>query len=434
MTPRLATSSRSARWALAASVLLVAATVAAGLWGFSYDDAFITYRYAQNLADGRGLVFNPGEPVLGTTAPGWAVTLGLAAAIGGGVAAWGTLLSSLALAVAAGLLPLAVLRRAPPPWRLAFPALLTAVAFTAPWHLQILGAETFAVLAAGLSAAWLCLAPTEGDADVATPWLARPGRDLAAGLLMAWAMFLRLDAAAAALAVGLVVWAYRRRIPWLYGVAGLLPILPWLAWLQDRFGGVLPITLAAKRNRTVAGGDAAAGVGRVWDYSVAQWRWLLRDLPPWAGAWLLLLAAVGLVALVFWSRRPNGSGRAGAGPRPWLPFLAAVGSYLAAESQPGDVVAAMEIGVLAYVADRPILDLVGLVDPQVEAARRDGRLAELVAERQPRYILTAPHFGRTILGSVLADPGVGRHYRPVARFQSPSYLGGPATLLQRGEP
>ncbi|RKX21336.1 MAG: hypothetical protein DRP51_04400, partial [Candidatus Zixiibacteriota bacterium] len=35
-------------------------------WGYSIDDAFITFRYAENLADGYGLVFNPGgEPVEG---------------------------------------------------------------------------------------------------------------------------------------------------------------------------------------------------------------------------------------------------------------------------------------------------------------------------------------------------------------------------------
>lgn len=43
-----------------------------------YDDAFITYRYAMNLAAGHGLVFNPGEPwepVLGTTTPAYALLL-----------------------------------------------------------------------------------------------------------------------------------------------------------------------------------------------------------------------------------------------------------------------------------------------------------------------------------------------------------------------
>ncbi len=34
-----------------------------------FDDAYITFRYAANLARGLGLVFNPGEHVLGTTSP-----------------------------------------------------------------------------------------------------------------------------------------------------------------------------------------------------------------------------------------------------------------------------------------------------------------------------------------------------------------------------
>jgi len=34
------------------------------------DDPFITYRYGQNLALGNGLVFNPGERLLGSSAPG----------------------------------------------------------------------------------------------------------------------------------------------------------------------------------------------------------------------------------------------------------------------------------------------------------------------------------------------------------------------------
>ena len=39
------------------------------------DDAFITYRYAANLARGNGLVYNAGERVLGTTTPGYAILL-----------------------------------------------------------------------------------------------------------------------------------------------------------------------------------------------------------------------------------------------------------------------------------------------------------------------------------------------------------------------
>lgn len=37
------------------------------------DDAYITFRYGQNLAEGHGLVFNPGQAVMGSTAPGYAL-------------------------------------------------------------------------------------------------------------------------------------------------------------------------------------------------------------------------------------------------------------------------------------------------------------------------------------------------------------------------
>jgi len=43
--------------------------------GYLYDDAYITLRYARNLVEGKGLVFNPGEMVLGTTAPFFAFWL-----------------------------------------------------------------------------------------------------------------------------------------------------------------------------------------------------------------------------------------------------------------------------------------------------------------------------------------------------------------------
>ncbi len=48
------------------------------------DDALITFRYAGNVAAGRGLVYNAGSRVLGTTSPGWALLLGA----GGLVVGW----------------------------------------------------------------------------------------------------------------------------------------------------------------------------------------------------------------------------------------------------------------------------------------------------------------------------------------------------------
>src|SRR5436305_7675794 len=39
------------------------------------DDAFITFRYARNIVGGAGFVFNPGQHVLGTTTPLYAMLL-----------------------------------------------------------------------------------------------------------------------------------------------------------------------------------------------------------------------------------------------------------------------------------------------------------------------------------------------------------------------
>ena len=48
------------------------------------DDAYITFRYSQNLLNGHGLVYNPGEAVLGTTTPLYALLISLVASIFGG--------------------------------------------------------------------------------------------------------------------------------------------------------------------------------------------------------------------------------------------------------------------------------------------------------------------------------------------------------------
>lgn len=55
-----------------ACVILVICRLLAAYILPTFDDAFITYRYSYNLASGHGLVYNPGEKVMGT-APLFAV-------------------------------------------------------------------------------------------------------------------------------------------------------------------------------------------------------------------------------------------------------------------------------------------------------------------------------------------------------------------------
>jgi hypothetical protein len=57
------------RWLLIATLVIVR-IIGANYFHF-YDDAYITLRYARNLIEGSGFVFNPGEWILGITTPLW---------------------------------------------------------------------------------------------------------------------------------------------------------------------------------------------------------------------------------------------------------------------------------------------------------------------------------------------------------------------------
>ena len=50
-------------WAAGAGLLAAALGYPLYCWGWSMDDPYIVYRYADSLVHGRGLVLNPGEPV-----------------------------------------------------------------------------------------------------------------------------------------------------------------------------------------------------------------------------------------------------------------------------------------------------------------------------------------------------------------------------------
>jgi len=45
------------------------------------DDAFITFRYARNIVEGQGFVYNPGSQVLGTTTPLYTVLMAVIATV-----------------------------------------------------------------------------------------------------------------------------------------------------------------------------------------------------------------------------------------------------------------------------------------------------------------------------------------------------------------
>jgi len=72
-------------------------------WPRTVDDAFITFRYAQNLVEGLGPVYNPGERVEGYSSPIWLLGSAAAMAVGADPIAaskWAGLLAAGALSVA----------------------------------------------------------------------------------------------------------------------------------------------------------------------------------------------------------------------------------------------------------------------------------------------------------------------------------------------
>src|SRR5512136_2152009 len=72
-----------------AVALLVLGVVLARQWQASgslstvpLDDAYIHYRFADNLATGHGFAFNPDEPTPGSTSPLWVVLLAAGEIVG----------------------------------------------------------------------------------------------------------------------------------------------------------------------------------------------------------------------------------------------------------------------------------------------------------------------------------------------------------------
>ncbi|HYO15549.1 MAG TPA: hypothetical protein VE685_20325 [Thermoanaerobaculia bacterium] len=84
--------------------------VALALGFHPFDDTFITFRYARNLALGYGFVFNHGERVLGTTTPLWTLVLAACRAAGVPIPAAALALALLADVVSAFLLLRMLLR------------------------------------------------------------------------------------------------------------------------------------------------------------------------------------------------------------------------------------------------------------------------------------------------------------------------------------
>lgn len=201
----------------------------AAIWHFrnaQLDDAFITYRFARNIASGLGFTYNPPQQVLGTTTPLYTFLLATAGVLTldiPSVSLFINAASILALATMVYMLSEPDRNR----WSALLPALL--VAFL-PGTYTVLGMETLlytALLYSGFYAA-------------------SRAKFTAATIIAALATLTRYDGVLFAGVLFLQEWRYQKKLPWwnilLFGVM----LLPWVFSVVLAFGSPLPVTFYAK--------------------------------------------------------------------------------------------------------------------------------------------------------------------------------------------
>jgi len=413
------------------------------------DDAFTSFRYARNLAEGHGLVYNEGERVEGFTNLLW--TLLLAGGIRLGFEAPKTAhVLDLAAGVAALLAAFAFARAVVPAsraWVAGFaPALLLAGASFTFWSKAGLGTTLFVAFVTGALAAQA--SGRMGLATVAAllATLTRPEGALTATVIFGFHLAWRhregwrawrlpaLYALGVLLLTGFRLVYYGSPVPnTFYAKVGGIPLQHGVRYLQ-RFleAGAAPLVLLAipALLRGSRGWPAATLVVSTAAYVVAVggdvfplWRFLLPVLPCLIGLalsgalvafetrrWLGAMAVAGLVLsfsiYVFGGpvtalREPFPTARNERLRTAWAGLcafhnIASLVAFtvkdLADRGEPIRLVATGAIGAIGYYSRLPILDFYGLIDPQIARYRQP----------LPRYAVRIPGHQRSNADYVLS--------------------------------
>lgn len=196
------------------------------------DDAYITFRYARNLAAGQGLVYNAGQPVLGTTTPLFTLALAALKTLLPGIDfPWLALLIS---AVCDVVMILLLRRLVQALTRSRFVATLIALAYLLN---PVRSGVALGGMETSLVVLWLVAA--------AEAYVARERIEQAA-LFGALATLTRPDALVLPGLIFLYDLIARRRIPWkAIGVYAVV-LAPWLIFATAYFGSPLPLSITAK--------------------------------------------------------------------------------------------------------------------------------------------------------------------------------------------
>nr|WP_297547381.1 hypothetical protein [Amycolatopsis sp.] len=250
------------------------------------EDAYITFRYALNIAEGYGPVFNPGEHVEGYSNFLWMIVIALPKAMFG----WDIVVTASVFGVlcALGCVVMVYL-------------LVNRIVASAERELPALG-----IAAAVLTAAASGLA-AYGPSGLETPlflllvlgvfYALTTRHPVVAGVFVTLAGMTRPDGLLIAVLCGLwLIWAaiHQRHTWWApagYALGALVFAVPWTAWRVTYYGHLVPNAIAAK-----SGGSLGWQLGQGWHYLT---QFSLVHLG------FLLLALVTIVAMV--ARRGRGT-------------------------------------------------------------------------------------------------------------------------------
>ena len=433
--------------ALPLALFLLSERRIAGAAGFPLDDSWIHLHFARNLAEGAGFAYNPGVPVAGSTAPLWTLVLGVAATITGA-----SVPLAKALGVAATLAAAALTRRAAVAWGASSPAALAAAValLWAPgmaWGaLSGMEVSLAALLVAAALEAHARDRTVVTAALAALAMLARPEAAILAPLLLLarpltrrrvavfagialvavapavifslWTVGAPVPATAAAKIEGgllgrlagvrepwsrLLVgrpWEFVREwIAWLAATHWLLPfaLLPALAAAWRRTGRRLGIVALALLVHPLAMALLAPYRGP----GFQEGRYSLHLLPlalvvlavglgtGWGRARGLAAAAYLALALL---TLPAGATRYGWAVQNINAMQVHLGHWVAAHVPPRAQVAVNDVGAIAFISRREVIDLMGLVTPDIIPYRRLGEdgVIRYVGERCPDYVIVFP--------------------------------------------
>lgn len=210
-----------------------------------FDDAAITFRYADRIAGGEGFTYNPGDRTNGASAPLYTLVLAVGHRLGADLEAMARVIGVIAYAATAGLVAhIAGRLRGLLPAALGATLLLASTAYRGE---ALNGMESVFAAALGLGVVALLVAD----------------RRTLAGVVLGLAVVNKLDAGLLAVAAAGALLLVDRRPPWRVAGVATLVAAPWFLFSTVYFGSPVPHSATQKLGEEVLA-NTTTSYDRLW--------------------------------------------------------------------------------------------------------------------------------------------------------------------------